>query len=100
MEIADEKTRELVVNILQSVIDDMGGLTAKKLMPTESPETPEQVVEIQKEEGHPEDEALLAGAPAKGEIEIEMNMEGEEVTEEDPELMAQLPRWKKKMKGY
>lgn len=93
MEIADDKTREMVVQILQSVIDDMGGLAAKKLLP----ETPEEVIDVQKEEGHPEDEALLAGAPAKGEVEIEMNMNGEEETEEDPELMAKLPRWKQKL---
>ncbi len=78
MELENDKSKEMVIEILQGIIDDMGGLSAKKLMP----EMPEEAMED----------------PEAVKVEIEASADPMEEPEEKTEDMGMLPRWKQRMK--
>lgn len=81
IDIPDEKTKEMFVSLLQSIIDDMGGLSAKKLLPEEKPSMEEPAVAVEIE------------AKPMDELHEGMESEEEEMEEENPTGMG----WKKRM---
>lgn len=84
--------KELAMKILQVIMDDMGGMAAKKLMPNEAsvdiaiakPGLPDGMPE-----GTPEEEAAESPEEEKAE------MDSGEGDEED---LSGLPRWKQRIK--
>ena len=97
MEIENDKNKQMVIDILQGIIDDMGGMAAKKLMPDmEAPAPDDMSVEIKAKklgEGTPEEEA--AESPMAEKLEKMAGMKDGDEPEED---MSSLPRWKQRMK--
>ena len=78
----EEAKLDEILSILQDIQSDMGGISAKKLMPKEEPSMME---------GTAEEEA--AESPMEEKAEMDMG-------EGDDEIDTSLPRWKQKLAAY